>query len=370
MKITRPRLEASTILSDRYQIIDELGEGGMQQVFLANDKSLGKKVALKVPISASATKRFERSARFSARISHPNVAKTLDYMSVGELEFLVEEFIPGTNLQQRLDEGSILDPHLVAHIMHHVAKAVSAMNACNIIHRDLKPSNIMVSGDLGMLDVKITDFGVATMAETEIEEAVNGGSDSIAASKTVVGALAFMAPQLIIKNSDGAARAKCDVWSIGALLYYLLFREYPFGDGLAAIPNILTGKYRNRSKEVEGSKIQFRDLFRQLWELARRCLTVAVENRPSADEIAEAFSQISYAVQPRFAGRIKYIHPQAKSWGFISPEGGGEDIFFHFDSFYGDKPVTNPALNMRVSYAEFAGVPKSRAFPVVLAAIR
>ena len=127
----------------------------------------------------------------------------------------------------------------------------------------------MVSDDMALLDVKVTDFGVARMAAAEIREAVAGGNESIVASKTVVGALAFMAPELI-KREEGVDRSKCDVWSVGALLYFLLFREYPFGNELAAIPNIFRGKGPNKTALIAASKIQFRELSQSLWEIITR----------------------------------------------------------------------------------------------------
>jgi len=361
MKMQRPKLSKGDILINRYRIDSDIGEGGMQQVFRATDLSLKRTVALKVPITSSGQKRFERSARLSANIVHPNIAKTLDYGSTEDGEFLVEEFIPGSNLQQRLDgDLTVIDPHLAAHVIHHLVKAVASMNSREIIHRDLKPSNVMVSEDMALLDVKVTDFGVATMAGAEIKQAVEGGKESIVASKTVVGALAFMAPELI-KREEGSDRRRCDVWSVGALLYFLLFQEYPFGNELAAIPNILSGKFPNRKSKIAVSKIQFRDLTESLWEIITRCLTVKVADRPTAADVVDMFSQVTYAVGPRKLGRVKYLNPKSGAWGFISPESDSDDVFFHYASFYGEKP----AVGMRVAFSAFPGVPQPRAHPVV-----
>lgn len=358
MKILRPKLIKGEVLIDRYQIEGEIGEGGMQQVYSAKDLSLNRQVALKVPISSSGQKRFERSARLSANVVHPNIAKTLDYGVTDKTEFLVEELISGENLQVRLDRDFIsLDPHLVAHIAYHLVKAVAAMNEKGIIHRDLKPSNIMVSGDPALLGVKVTDFGVAKMAAAEIDEAVKGGESSIVASKTVVGALAFMAPELITRD-EGINRSKCDVWSIGALLYFLLFTEYPFGNELAAIQNILGGKLPDKARQVAGTKLQFRDLMNSLWEISKWCLTMSVQHRPSAAEVVDQFSQVTYSTAPRKMGNVKY---RKGAWGFIAPDDSGNDVFFHEDSFYGSRP----AEGMRVAFADFPGLPQSRAHPVL-----
>lgn len=358
MKIIQPRFKVGETLQSRYTISAEIGQGGMQQVFLADDLSLKRKVALKTPINQSAAKRFERSARISATIAHPNIAKTFDYYSNEAVEFLVEELIPGKDLQQRLDKDiSFIDPHLAAHIAHHVFKAVSAMNTLGVIHRDLKPSNIMVSDDVGFQQIKVTDFGIATMADAEINMAVEGGNSSIAASKTVVGALAFMAPEIIRRNS-GLDRSKCDIWSIGALLYYLLFKEYPFGQELEAIANILTANYQDKSTAIRSSNIQFRDLYTSLWEIIKRCLVITPEERINSPELADLFSKITYSSEPRHTGTIKFIKG---NWGFIRPDDGIDDIFFHSDSFVG----IGIAVGTRVSYSSYPGDPQARAFPVV-----
>lgn len=358
MKIIQPRFAIGEKLQNRYEILAEIGQGGMQQVFLARDMSLKRQVALKTPINQSAAKRFERSARISATISHPNIAKTLDYHNSEKLEFLIEELIPGQDLQKRLDvDIAFVDPHLAAHLIHHVSKAVAAMNRCGIIHRDLKPSNIMVSNDIGLQNAKVTDFGIATMADAEIKMAVDGGSSSIAASKTVVGALAFMAPEIIRKNSE-LDKSKCDVWSLGALLYYLLFREYPFGQELEAIANILTGTYPDKSGTIANTKTQFKDLSVSLWDIIRKCLVVSPDDRINASDLVELFSVITYSSEPRQTGTIKYIKG---NWGFIRPDSGHEDVFFHFDSVVGN----DATVGTRVSYSAYPGDPQSRAFPVV-----
>jgi serine/threonine protein kinase len=143
-------------IQDRYRIEELIGEGGMQEVYQATDLALERIVCIKAPKHPSAKKRFSRSARMSARVTHPNVAKTLDFLPDTNREYLVEEFVRGTDLQQRLDlEFDLLDPHLAAHLIHHVAKGVEASHRAGVIHRDLKPSNIMVSSDPGMREVRV-----------------------------------------------------------------------------------------------------------------------------------------------------------------------------------------------------------------------
>jgi serine/threonine-protein kinase len=158
----------------------------MQYVYLATDEVLERNVALKVPMDTKAGRRFKRSATVSAQVNHPNVAKTLDYLEHGKFPILIEEYIQGSDLfKTYITRTERLDPYLVAHIMHHLAKGVAASHHVGVVHRDLKPSNIMISGGISAHEIKITDFGIAKMAQEEMVEA----SESITNSQTAIGAL-------------------------------------------------------------------------------------------------------------------------------------------------------------------------------------
>ena len=163
-------MTATNIAGQRYEVQESVGKGGMQTVFKALDRRLKRHVALKTPLSTSAEKRFERSAQLSARIRHPNVASALDYFIEGGTAYFAEELINGMNLQQCI-EGYFnrLCPDTTAKVLHNLAKGVAASHHAGVIHRDLKPSNIMVSSDLSFAMVKITDFGIAQLAELQIE---------------------------------------------------------------------------------------------------------------------------------------------------------------------------------------------------------
>ena len=164
------------LLIDRYRIERYLAEGGMQQVYRATDLAFERSVALKVPKNPSAEKRFARSARVSARINHPNIAKTLDFFEDVGRNYLVEELLDGEDLACTLDKRfEYLDPHLAAHVVPHIARALAAAHHAEVVHRDMKPSNVMVSQDPGLKSVKLTDFGIAKMAAEEIAEGVKPG---------------------------------------------------------------------------------------------------------------------------------------------------------------------------------------------------
>jgi eukaryotic-like serine/threonine-protein kinase len=190
------------VVGDRYEIIQFIGEGGMQEVYEAKDLVLTRNVALKVPKNPSAIKRFKRSAVLSAKVNHPNVAKTLDYLESDENYYLIEELISGTNLKEGLLQAAkILDPYLVAKIFHYLAKGISASHHANVFHRDLKPDNVMIVGSFNLLQIKITDFGIAKMAEAEISMALTDENRTLASS-TAVGAIPYMAPEMFDRDQS------------------------------------------------------------------------------------------------------------------------------------------------------------------------
>lgn len=346
------------LVGGRYEIIEFMAEGGMQEVYRALDTSFNRIVALKLPKNPSAQKRFNRSAEMSARVTHPNVAKTLDFLPTENTAYLIEEFVFGTDLQKRLDSDyDLLDPHLAAHVIHHVAKAVATLHNANVVHRDLKPSNIMVSTDPGFSVVKVTDFGIAKMARAEIENAIEEGDDSISASSTVVGALPYMAPEVIqdSKNAGGPS----DVWAIGAILFHLLTGRRPFGGGLNAIPKILARDLPPKGGVLQ-PKRQFKDLFDALWGIIEACLHVDASERLTAEDLVVQFGSVCYSTAERHIGTIYNFGSHPGRWGFISAQ-SLSDTFFHADSFYGGKPENG----IKVSFARFLGDPNPRAFPVL-----
>ena len=346
------------LVGGRYQVLQFIDQGGMQQVYRALDTTFCKQVALKTPKNPSAEKRFARSAQLCAKITHPNIAKTLDYFESDGSFYLVEELIDAENLGTRLvRDYDYLDPHLVAHLLHHLARGVAASHHVQVFHRDLKPSNIMVSADANFSEIKITDFGIAKMAEAEFDEALREREASITTSQTVVGALPFMAPELIEHPTQASLHA--DIWSLGAITYLLISGEHPFGSGLQAVPKILEAQVPDRPRLFK-RKSQFRPLTDEMWDIIAACLTRVPADRPTADELVERCDRLCYSLASRGVGKVTNFGARPGQWGFISTDKGG-DVFFHADSFFGGQPMNG----QRVSYAAFPGSPSPRAFPVL-----
>jgi serine/threonine protein kinase len=345
------------LLINRYMVVKYLNEGGMQQVYLAKDTTFDRHVALKVPKTSSAEKRFARSAQVSAKIVHANVAATLDYFEFRGKSYLIEELIDGQTLSERLEnEFHLLDPHLAAHLFHHLAKGIAASHHVGVVHRDLKPSNIMVSHDAGLTSIKITDFGIAKMAEEEILDAFKN-EESTTGSQTVMGALPYMAPEMI--EDFRSAGLPADIWALGAMLFHLVSGKLPFGRGLGAVPAIVTAKLPSPPKLF--TKSQFQPLTDHLWSIVGACLQKDPSTRPTADQLVEMCSNLCYSNAQRHTGSINNFGGKGRGqWGFIDRDGGGI-AFFHVANFYGDAIVVGD----RVNFADFPGLPRPRAFPVL-----
>jgi len=325
------------ILASRYKIERYLDAGSMQEVYVARDLAFDRTVVVKVPMNESATKRFEASAQLSAQLNHPNIAKTLDYIPGNDFDVLVEEFVEGPHLRDFLSQFERVDPQLVGHIFHSLAKGVRTSHTAGIYHRDLKPSNVLTSGEAWPALVKITDFGVAKRVEDEFD-AVAAAQDKVqtlVGSKTLVGAIAYMSPEVV--DDPGDAGPASDVWALGAVAYELLTGEPPFGSKLAAIQKILN-RQPPPAPQVPTGSVQFKGLVDALFERILRCLDPDVPSRITADELVEATAQIAFGSRTRSIGTIRTYGGGYRpgNWGFISHE--GQDVFFHRDSYYGGTP--------------------------------
>jgi serine/threonine protein kinase len=347
--------KSGDIIKGRYRIIEFIGEGGMQFVYSANDTILQRDVAVKTSKNDSAAKRFRRSAIVAAKVNHPNVAKTLDYLEADGRSYLVEELIVGEDLDKALlKRVNHLDPYLAGKVFHYLAKGIAAAHHAGVVHRDIKPTNVMVSGEFGLDAIKITDFGIAKMADEELAEAVEGGESSISASKTAVGALPYMAPEAI--DTPRSVGRPADIWSIGAMMFHVLTGQLPFGSGLRAVKNILDGVPPAFPPFLQ-TNAQFAQLASAQADLIVRCLAKDPGQRPTADQLAEQCALLSYPVSKREIGVVREI--RHNSWGFISCN--GRDVFFNMSSVYGDRP----AVGSTVMFSRYGGGGASRAHPVI-----
>jgi serine/threonine-protein kinase len=213
----------------------------------------------------------------------------------------------------------------------------------------------MIAGGLEFGGLKVTDFGVARMAELEIEDAVRGGS--VTTSKTAIGALPYMAPEVI--ETQGNPRLPADIWAVGALTFHLLNGEPPFGQGYPAVPRIQAAVPPEVPAHIR-SHPQFGHLGREIHGIILECLQKEPAARPDAARLVSLCDRLCYSTPTGRKLGIVESYP-ARSFGFIRPLEGGESVFFHIESVLGP----SPRVGRRVWYKPYSGTPRARAHPVV-----
>jgi serine/threonine-protein kinase len=214
----------------------------------------------------------------------------------------------------------------------------------------------MIVGNHKFAGVKITDFGIAKMAEDEIGTwAETQGSTS---SKTVLGAIPYMSPESITDFKK--ATKPSDVWAIGAIVYELLSGNLPFGSGLKSVPKIIAAVVPSKPTQVEAP--QFRDLGEQLYELLKNCLHKDPNQRPTALQLVQSCEKLCYSADAYETGTISTVGVKGNlNIGFIKAD-IGNDLMYHRANFYGQ---ANIAPGQRIWFVRGSGAGNDRAFPIV-----
>ncbi|MDB4614440.1 serine/threonine protein kinase [bacterium] len=208
-----------------YELLEEIGRGGMGLVYRARQVSLDRIVALKMLLRGSLASdldlaRFQAEAEAAGRLNHPNIIEVYEVGEYQEQPYFSMKYVEGETLSQRLVSGP-LPARDAAKILLPVARAVSAAHAEGVLHRDLKSSNILID-EAGVPFV--ADFGLAKRVRTDVREA---GDDSITQSGAIIGTPAYMSPEQAAGQRNNIGPAS-DVYSLGACLYAMLTGRPPF----------------------------------------------------------------------------------------------------------------------------------------------
>jgi serine/threonine protein kinase len=267
-----------------YKIVRRLGAGGMGEVYLAEDERLQRLVALKIlPVYFASDdtrlRRFQREARAASALNHPNI---LTIHEVGEIDgvyFIATEFIDGGTIRQLL-AGRELSLDEILDIAEQVASALAAAHTAGIVHRDIKPENIMRRSD-GL--VKILDFGIAKLMETELleysdETRADGRTHTEAG--LVMGTVNYMSPE---QARGLQVDERTDIWSLGVVVYEMLARRLPF-QGATRMDTLVAILDREAASlpEVAGSY----PVSARLERTVHRCLHKSTADRfPTANDL-------------------------------------------------------------------------------------
>lgn len=206
-----------TLLGNRYEILIQLGGGGMALVFKGRDTLLNRPVTVKVlrpeyTGDEEFVARFRKEAQAVAKLSHPNIVSVYDVGQEGDTHYIVMEYVEGRNLKQVIKEMGIIPVQHALDIARQICEGLQDAHENGIVHRDIKPHNILVM-DNGR--IKVTDFGIAQIMS----------SITITNSNTIVGSVHYFSPE---QAKGGSTSVKSDIYSAGVVLYEMVTGRLPF----------------------------------------------------------------------------------------------------------------------------------------------
>ncbi len=212
-----------------YRVVERVGAGGMGEVYRARDEHLPRDVAIKIlPVGTladdQARKRFRKEAETLSQLNHPHIATIYDFDTHDDMDFLVMEFVEGTTLAEKLQDGT-LPVDEVLRIGSEIAEALEEAHHRGIVHRDLKPKNI---GLTLKGQVKVLDFGLARVLKPSTDTAT---TETLTGATGLAGTLPYMAPEQL---RGVAADHRADLYSLGVVLYEMATARRPFEQELAS----------------------------------------------------------------------------------------------------------------------------------------
>ena len=279
------------VLREKYQVLSEIGKGGMGRVYRARHLRLSKDVAIKVidkkfVSDVSAVERFNREAQAAAKLKHPNIIGIVDIDETPAPDcrpYIVMELVDGKSLKAVLvEEGKLAIDRAVA-LMIEICKAVSFAHRQRVIHRDIKPDNIMVvqrDGEVGE-SIKVLDFGLAKMRESE--------EPSITHVGTLMGTAFYMSPE---QCRGEVLDVRSDVYSLAIVLYEMISGAPPFsGTNVTSV----CAKHQSTAVPILDPSLNAPD---EIVRVLHRALTKSRDERPSD---AQQFSQELQAAYKHFS---------------------------------------------------------------------
>ncbi|MBL8192596.1 MAG: protein kinase [Blastocatellia bacterium] len=279
-------LPVERIVENKYRLDKLLGKGGMGAVYKAEDLRLGRSVAVKMLRGnmfndQDAIRRFEREAKTSAKLTHPNIVAIYDYGQLAtEGAYLVMEMVTGLTLKSKLAQEKMLPPSLVAELFEQILDAIKAAHSSGIIHRDLKPDNVLITEISGRKIVKILDFGIAKIKPTNKVD-----PNSLTLPGTIMGTFGYMPPEQF-SGEDVDERA--DIFALGVMIIESLTGTKPFiGKTLYEI----MGTMLKKPYHLPGNLPEIKNLDLKL----QKCITPDPENRFSS--IDEMLAEVIPAIR-------------------------------------------------------------------------
>ncbi len=276
----------------RFELQERIGGGGMGDVFLARDTELGRKVAIKLLKSRHAgddetRRRFLREARTASSLNHPNIATVYEIGEIGDVPYLVMEYLKGRTISQRLRQEGRFPIADITRLGAQAAQALAEAHATGVVHRDVKSSNLMIDkhGNVKILDFGLAKFDVFARRNNESDESLPPYSD-ITEPGILVGTVTYMSPEQAA--NDSAASPASDIFSLGVVLYEMTTGRLPF-DGksyyqvIDSILHATPSPVRDLRPDVPDALVTV---------IARALAKNPADRFPSAEDMAAALREI------------------------------------------------------------------------------
>lgn len=290
-------LENGSTFAARYEIIEELGQGGMGRIYRVKDTTVGEEVALKIirpgiPISTKVVERFRNELKLARKIKHKNVCQMFDLGEVEGNYYITMEYVPGENLKRYIKRTKRLEIGSVVSLAIQICEGMASAHHLGVIHRDLKSSNIMIDTEG---EVRIMDFGIARSLE----------SKKITGEGKTVGTPQYMSPEQV---SGEELDQRSDIYSFGIILYEMLTGKVPFeGEDSYAVG------YKHKHESPPHPHDLNLEIPNNLCHILEKCLEKNKEDRyQNAEEVISDLIKIrkKYLVSEKIRPKI---HPKARS---------------------------------------------------------
>ncbi|HEU5217410.1 MAG TPA: protein kinase [Gemmatimonadales bacterium] len=273
-------------LGEGYEVAEELPGGGMSRLFVAQDRTLGRLVVIKLlpedRLPGLSPDRFQREIRLTASLSHANIVGILAAGVIEGIPYYIMPFVEGRSLRNLLDDRGALPVRETVSILRDVARACAFAHAKGIIHRDIKPGNVLLAGGAAVM----TDFGVAKAITTAAERSASPSDGTLTRAGFTIGTPAYMAPEQAA--GDSAIDHRADLYSFGVMAFEMLTGKVPFKGSTPR--ELLTAQLTHPPPPIT----QLRpEVPAALAALIRKCLAKDPADRPvSAEEILAALDEM------------------------------------------------------------------------------